>query len=161
MRLRSGVVCAAALAWWVSRSASRAAPDSPLVVIISASASAHLSIVRIISPPNELAIIYQPKTQLAVPHRVACVQRCRIVRFLFGVLERFCSEPDRVCCLFFGQCARRSAARESPGMKSVVVVGAQWGDEGKGKVVDYLAGSFDYIARVAGGDHARHTVIIC
>jgi adenylosuccinate synthase len=36
-------------------------------------------------------------------------------------------------------------------MKSVVVVGAQWGDEGKGKVVDYLAGSFDYIARVAGG----------
>jgi hypothetical protein len=28
-------------------------------------------------------------------------------------------------------------------MKSVVVVGAQWGDEGKGKVVDYLAGSFD------------------
>ena len=31
-------------------------------------------------------------------------------------------------------------------MKSVVVVGAQWGDEGKGKVVDYLAGAFDYIA---------------
>src|SRR5579862_3982402 len=45
-------------------------------------------------------------------------------------------------------------------MKSVVVVGAQWGDEGKGKVVDYLAGSFDYIARVAGGHHAGHTVII-
>src|SRR5262245_48346520 len=39
---------------------------------------------------------------------------------------------------------------ERPLMKSVVVVGAQWGDEGKGKVVDYLAGSFDYIARVAG-----------
>src|SRR5580698_4184012 len=45
-------------------------------------------------------------------------------------------------------------------MKSVVVVGAQWGDEGKGKVVDYLAGSFDSIARVAGGHHAGHTVII-
>src|ERR1700687_3306465 len=45
-------------------------------------------------------------------------------------------------------------------MKSVVVVGAQWGDEGKGKVVDYLAGSFDYIARVAGGPNAGHTVII-
>jgi len=39
-------------------------------------------------------------------------------------------------------------------------VGAQWGDEGKGKVVDYLAGSFDYIARVAGGHNAGHTVII-
>src|SRR5947209_4709473 len=44
-------------------------------------------------------------------------------------------------------------------MKSVVVVGAQWGDEGKGKVVDYLAGSFDYIARCAGGHNAGHTVI--
>jgi len=38
-------------------------------------------------------------------------------------------------------------------------VGAQWGDEGKGKVVDYLAGSFDYIARCAGGHNAGHTVI--
>ena len=45
-------------------------------------------------------------------------------------------------------------------MKSVVVVGAQWGDEGKGKVVDYLAGSFDYVARVGGGHNAGHTVII-
>src|SRR6202007_747523 len=45
-------------------------------------------------------------------------------------------------------------------MKSVVGVGAQWGDEGKGKVVDYLAGAFDYIARVAGGHNAGHTVII-
>src|SRR6201982_3233857 len=45
-------------------------------------------------------------------------------------------------------------------MRSVVVVGAQWGDEGKGKVVDYLSGSFDYIARVAGGHNAGHTVII-
>jgi len=44
-------------------------------------------------------------------------------------------------------------------MKSVVVVGAQWGDEGKGKVVDYLAESFDYIARCAGGHNAGHTVI--
>jgi adenylosuccinate synthase len=44
-------------------------------------------------------------------------------------------------------------------VKSIVVVGAQWGDEGKGKVVDYLAGSFDYIARCAGGHNAGHTVI--
>ena len=40
-----------------------------------------------------------------------------------------------------------------------MVVGAQWGDEGKGKVVDYLAASFDYIARCAGGHNAGHTVI--
>jgi adenylosuccinate synthase len=44
-------------------------------------------------------------------------------------------------------------------MRSIVAVGAQWGDEGKGKVVDYLAGSFDYIARYAGGHNAGHTVI--
>ncbi len=44
--------------------------------------------------------------------------------------------------------------------KAIVVVGAQWGDEGKGKVVDYLASSFDYIARYAGGHNAGHTVII-
>jgi adenylosuccinate synthase len=44
-------------------------------------------------------------------------------------------------------------------MKAVAVVGAQWGDEGKGKVVDYLAQSFDIIARYAGGHNAGHTVI--
>jgi adenylosuccinate synthase len=44
-------------------------------------------------------------------------------------------------------------------MKAIAVVGAQWGDEGKGKVVDYLAGSFDYTARYAGGHNAGHTVI--
>src|SRR3954467_14449435 len=44
-------------------------------------------------------------------------------------------------------------------MKAIVVVGAQWGDEGKGKIVDYVAASFDYIARYAGGHNAGHTVI--
>ncbi len=44
-------------------------------------------------------------------------------------------------------------------MKSVLILGAQWGDEGKGKVVDYLAASFDYTARYAGGHNAGHTVI--
>ena len=44
-------------------------------------------------------------------------------------------------------------------MKAIAVVGAQWGDEGKGKVVDAMASSFDYIARYAGGHNAGHTVI--
>src|SRR3984885_11562180 len=44
--------------------------------------------------------------------------------------------------------------------KTVAGVGAQWGDEGKGKVVDYLAGSFEYIARSKGGHNAGHTVIV-
>ena len=51
--------------------------------------------------------------------------------------------------------SRKGTAR----MKSIVVVGAQWGDEGKGKVVDYMAASFDYVARCAGGHNAGHTVI--
>jgi len=45
-------------------------------------------------------------------------------------------------------------------MKTLVVVGAQWGDEGKGKVVDYLAGHFDVVARYQGGHNAGHTVVV-
>jgi len=45
-------------------------------------------------------------------------------------------------------------------MANVVVVGAQWGDEGKGKVVDYLAKDADIIARYQGGDNAGHTVVV-
>jgi adenylosuccinate synthase len=44
-------------------------------------------------------------------------------------------------------------------MAAVIIVGAQWGDEGKGKVVDYLAASFDIVARYSGGHNAGHTVI--
>ncbi len=43
--------------------------------------------------------------------------------------------------------------------RCVIVVGAQWGDEGKGKVVDLLASHFDWIARYQGGHNAGHTVI--
>src|SRR3954467_15737933 len=43
---------------------------------------------------------------------------------------------------------------------TVVIVGAQWGDEGKGKIVDVLSESFDCVARYAGGHNAGHTVII-
>lgn len=40
------------------------------------------------------------------------------------------------------------------------MVGLQWGDEGKGKLVDYLAGQFDAVARFNGGSNAGHTVVI-
>ena len=40
-----------------------------------------------------------------------------------------------------------------------VVVGAQWGDEGKGRVVDYLAAGSDMVIRFQGGDNAGHTVV--
>ncbi len=44
--------------------------------------------------------------------------------------------------------------------KSAVILGAQWGDEGKGKIVDVLSEKFDIVARYAGGHNAGHTVII-
>src|SRR5512140_2947619 len=44
-------------------------------------------------------------------------------------------------------------------MPVTVILGTQWGDEGKGKVVDYLAGQMDYVARFNGGNNAGHTVV--
>ena len=45
-------------------------------------------------------------------------------------------------------------------MSNVIVLGAQWGDEGKGKVVDLLSDRFDIVARYQGGHNAGHTVFI-
>jgi adenylosuccinate synthase len=45
-------------------------------------------------------------------------------------------------------------------MSTVVVVGAQWGDEGKGKVVDVLSAHFDIVARYQGGHNAGHTIVV-
>lgn len=45
-------------------------------------------------------------------------------------------------------------------MTSVVVVGAQWGDEGKGKIVDWLSERADIVARFQGGHNAGHTLVI-
>ncbi|WP_339320489.1 adenylosuccinate synthase [Paenibacillus sp. FSL R10-2734] len=45
-------------------------------------------------------------------------------------------------------------------MSTVVVVGTQWGDEGKGKITDFLAESADVVARYQGGNNAGHTILI-
>lgn len=45
-------------------------------------------------------------------------------------------------------------------MANIVVVGVQWGDEGKGKVVDFLSERFDVVARYQGGNNAGHTVVV-
>ena len=44
-------------------------------------------------------------------------------------------------------------------MSVTVVLGAQWGDEGKGKAIDYLARGYDFVARYNGGNNAGHTVV--
>jgi adenylosuccinate synthase len=45
-------------------------------------------------------------------------------------------------------------------MSNIIILGAQWGDEGKGKLVDMLAEQFDYIVRYQGGHNAGHTILI-
>ncbi len=44
-------------------------------------------------------------------------------------------------------------------MPSTVLVGTQWGDEGKGKITDLIAGKYDYVVRYQGGNNAGHTVV--
>ena len=44
-------------------------------------------------------------------------------------------------------------------MPNIVVVGTQWGDEGKGKIVDFLASQADVVVRFQGGSNAGHTVV--
>ena len=45
-------------------------------------------------------------------------------------------------------------------MSSIVVIGSQWGDEGKGKIVDFLAQRADVVVRYSGGSNAGHTVVV-
>ncbi|HJN81998.1 MAG TPA: adenylosuccinate synthetase, partial [Verrucomicrobiota bacterium] len=45
-------------------------------------------------------------------------------------------------------------------MSNTILVGAQWGDEGKGKIIDFLTGQADIVVRAQGGANAGHTVIV-
>ena len=45
-------------------------------------------------------------------------------------------------------------------MPATVVIGAQWGDEGKGKITDHMADNADYVVRYQGGNNAGHTIVI-
>ena len=45
-------------------------------------------------------------------------------------------------------------------MPARIILGAQWGDEGKGKFVDLLTGEADYVVRYQGGSNAGHTVVV-
>src|SRR5690349_2389036 len=60
-------------------------------------------------------------------------------------------------------CARAGAYLCEPKglrMPALVLVGAQWGDEGKGKATDLLGGAVNYVVRYQGGNNAGHTVVI-
>ena len=45
-------------------------------------------------------------------------------------------------------------------MSNVIVIGSQWGDEGKGKIVDWLSNKADAVVRFQGGHNAGHTLVI-
>ena len=45
-------------------------------------------------------------------------------------------------------------------MPAIVVMGAQWGDEGKGKATDQLGNRVDYCVRYSGGNNAGHTIVV-
>uniref|UniRef100_A0AAQ5XNA9 Adenylosuccinate synthetase n=1 Tax=Amphiprion ocellaris TaxID=80972 RepID=A0AAQ5XNA9_AMPOC len=59
-----------------------------------------------------------------------------------------------------GSPTAKGAPRPAVGNKVTVVLGAQWGDEGKGKVVDLLAQDADMVCRCQGGNNAGHTVVV-
>nr|WP_206323840.1 adenylosuccinate synthase [Streptomyces sp. HNM0574] len=56
-----------------------------------------------------------------------------------------------------GTCPARKGCTPVP---ALVLLGAQWGDEGKGKATDLLGGSVDYVVRYQGGNNAGHTVVV-
>ena len=59
------------------------------------------------------------------------------------------------------QCRRRAGRSENEiAMANVAVVGSQWGDEGKGKIVDWLSAQADIVVRFQGGHNAGHTLVI-
>ncbi|HXG30373.1 MAG TPA: adenylosuccinate synthetase, partial [Thermodesulfobacteriota bacterium] len=45
-------------------------------------------------------------------------------------------------------------------MANIVVIGTQWGDEGKGRIVDLLAEKVDVVVRYQGGNNAGHTIVL-
>ena len=82
---------------------------------------------------------------------------------------RFCPDPIRSCALIRERATPSGWPEQSHPLekisvvsqpKSAVILGAQWGDEGKGKIVDVLSERFSVVARYAGGHNAGHTVII-
>src|SRR3990172_4822171 len=68
------------------------------------------------------------------------------------------------CCSSCSKCAQagryRIFTREGMMHKSVVVLGTQWGDEGKGEIVDLLSHDADVVVRFQGGHNAGHTLVI-
>src|SRR6516165_2778539 len=75
---------------------------------------------------------YSERASAPITGAAQCLQRPKLGRLLAGVVE----------------------------MANVVVIGAQWGDEGKGKIVDWLSERADIVVRFQGGHNAGHTLVV-
>ena len=81
---------------------------------------------------------------------------CRGLRFHLGVSGTLCTQEP-----LSRACAARGFRRVK-GVKimpAIVLIGAQWGDEGKGKATDLLGDRVQYVVRYQGGNNAGHTVV--
>ena len=81
-------------------------------------------------------------------------------RSTYGVLgdsSRRAIRSDRVCHRL-SQYSRQMSGRNA--MPAIVLIGAQWGDEGKGKATDLLGGRVQWVVRYQGGNNAGHTVVL-
>src|SRR5690554_2607176 len=73
--------------------------------------------------------------------------------------SRYCAHMVIEACRFTGRDCPVSA-KEGCLMANVVVVDSQWGDEGKGKIVDWLSERADVVVRFQGGHNAGHTLVV-
>ena len=80
---------------------------------------------------------------------------------MFGMLSDISRRLNRLESLIAGNSGPNTSYGSTPKANGIdVVLGAQWGDEGKGKLVDLLSQDYDVCARVAGGSNAGHTIVV-
>jgi adenylosuccinate synthase len=102
-------------------------------------------------------ILYREARPIA-RRRSAASRRCG--RVSLTSFERAATREHRGSWACTTSAAAGGHADEGIFMANVVVVGAQWGDEGKGKIVDWLSAQADIVVRFQGGHNAGHTLVV-
>ena len=74
--------------------------------------------------------------------------------------SKICNFLFRLFLIFIRNCGASETVNSMQASKSIVVLGTQWGDEGKGKIVDLLTDQAELVARFQGGHNAGHTLVI-
>jgi len=121
------------------------------------------------SPPKSAAVAAptppppKPKPPQATPQKTSTMRASpeSLAAMLKGITSKV-SELESSMGLGNGSpsTGNPSSSSSTKRQKIDVVLGAQWGDEGKGKLVDMLSQTYDVCARVAGGSNAGHTIVV-